>query len=419
MDADYYTPQLADTMTEAVVKGNIESSRHGYHLEVDTVTMRRGDDDEIDEKKMVELDSNNEKKEENNYEGRRTAIEEPDVDIAVMRSKVIRRMDILKAVFDSMMGKDRIAKICKYVIDLLRIFVSRSEYVRNLSGINTHVELFSQRTVFDVVKDPRMFLQVFVGRVSKLFNEKGILVSNQLGFYRQIMRCGGTPFRLYNWYNKILRTLKDASSSPSLLTKSLVWMNIWFTEQSLGEFIDLYYGVMDELMLLYKLKLWSNKSMHKWVGKHEALSWYYDILLGLKKNWVKLQVINQREFELKIQCQVRQRALELSAKLNSTVQRPQPESYSDSIKENLFECFKQDNIDLQNELIAKLKEFAYEKKIVKLDLSRLFFDFLADTTDVFSMKTPPGTYGALSLCSGTLGFSKLWIQAKKDLSNKI
>ncbi|CDO95238.1 unnamed protein product [Kluyveromyces dobzhanskii CBS 2104] len=329
--------------------------------------------------------------------------------------KVVRRIEILNAVFDTMSGKDRIAKISKYVIDLLRMFIQRSTHRNNIAvDLDSYAKVFSNSNIFTVLRNPKLSAQLLVASSSKLFLEKGALVSNQLGFYRQIMRCGGTPFRLHNWYHKFLTTFHTSRASPTLHSKSMVWYKHWWNEDTLSEFIDLYYGIMDELMLLHKLKLWSNKSMYDWVGRHEALSWYYDIMLGLKKNWEKLQSIRQKEFELKVQYQVRQRALELSSKLNATSSLENNKNAS-LIKQTIFESFKQDNIDLEQEMIQKVKKYQYDKRIVKFDLSRLFFDFLADSTDVFSIKTPPGTYAILSLCSGILGFSKLWVQAEETL----
>ncbi|QEU62061.1 Pex25/Pex27 [Kluyveromyces lactis] len=328
--------------------------------------------------------------------------------------KVMNKVDILKAVFATLTGKDRIAKIFKYVIDILRIFIQRSMYYNNKDiDMDAYLKVFSKGNLLTILRNPRLSGKLFLSSSSKLFLEKGALVSSQLGFYRQIMRCGGTPFRLHHWYQKLIRTFHASQKSSNLHSKGLVWYKNWWNEESLSEFIDLYYGIMDELMLLYKLKLWSNKSMYGWVSKHEALSWYYDIILGLKKNWEKLQSIKQQEFELKIQYQVRQRALELSSKLNAT---PSVDSTKNTalIKQTIFESFKQDNLDLELEVVQKLKNYQYEKRIVKFDLTRLFFDFLADTTDVFSIKTPPGTYAILSLCSGVLGFSKLCIQAKEQ-----
>lgn len=331
--------------------------------------------------------------------------------------RVINRMAILKAVFGTLIGKDRVAKISKYVIDLLLLFIKSSTYNNNISlDIDRYSKLFSNNNILSIVQNPKLAMRIIISKSSKLFLEKGTLVSSQLSFYRQIMRCGYTPFRLHHWYHKFLDTLHAAQKSKDLHSQSVVWYKEWWNEDTLSDFIDLYYGIMDELMLLHKLRLWSNKRMYSWVSKHEALSWYYDIILGLKKNWEKLQSIKQKEFELKIQYQVRQRALELSSKLNeSSTSSSYIDGSASLVKQNIIESFKQSNLDLEQEMVAKLQSYQHDKRIIKFDLIRLFFDFLADSTDVFGMKTPPGTYAALSLCSGVLGFSKLWVQAEEDL----
>lgn len=412
---DFYTPQLVDTISEThgfrvtTTQSRSMSQAGPVRMDNDTTHGRTdfstgakagsgGNGEVIHLKKLVKT---------------KDSCDAADANVV----RVMRKMDILQRVFESMAGKDRIAKISKYVIDLLRIFIQRTSLVSQYSEVESYAKLFSQGTFSTVLRNPRAFLRLANMKSLRLFMERGALVSSQLGFYRQILRCGGTPFRLFNWYNKLMKTIQESQSYPSFHSKGSVWSKHWLNENTLSEFIDIYYGIMDELMLLYKLKLWSNKSMYSWVSKHEALSWYYDILLGLKKNWVKLQSIEQKEFELKIQYQVRQRALELSSKLNATPSIEVDKSLS-KVKETMIQSFKQDNLDLEREMISKLKEFAFDKRIVKLDLSRLFFDFLADTTDVFSIKTPPGTYAVLSLCSGLIGFSKLWLQAKDELKKE-
>ena len=105
---------------------------------------------------------------------------------------------------------------------------------------------------------------------------------------------------------------------------------------------------------------------------------------------------------------MKRRAVELSSKIQGRGASP--------IKQQLLQDLQQEN-STKISTTEQLQELQHEKNILYLDITRLSFDFLADTTDVFNMKTPPGTYALLSLFSGMLGFSKLWITAKKELSS--
>lgn len=63
----------------------------------------------------------------------------------------------------------------------------------------------------------------------------------------------------------------------------------------------------------------------------------------------------------------------------------------------------------------QLKAIKDEKTLVYLDIARLSFDCMANTSDILNLKTPKGTYAVLSLGSGLTGLVKLWITTKRSL----
>ncbi|SCU85014.1 LAMI_0C09802g1_1 [Lachancea mirantina] len=323
----------------------------------------------------------------------------------------VRNLDVLEAAFNSLSGKDRIAKIIKYVLDLLRLFVARSR--KGITQWDPQVLQYYSKVLAKLnlrllVRHPVTILKIVVVAAFRNFESRALLVSTSLSMFRQILRFGGTPFRLAKLWSKIARTTEAlAHKAQSGNTAVTAIAKIWGSEQSLGDFIDLYYGIMDELMLLHKFKLWSHAGFYSWVAKHEALSWYYDIMLGLKKNWCALQLLNQSQLELQIQLQVKARALQLSSKLRGSTNSP--------IKQQLLQDLQADHAT-DTSIQQELDSIQRQKGILYLDLIRLSFDFLANTTDVFHLKTPPGTYAVLSLASGITGFNKIWINCKRDLS---
>lgn len=333
----------------------------------------------------------------------RTSVDEVQV--------IVKNIDILKKVFGTLGGKDKLAKISKYVLDLLKLFISKSRHritVLDPSVLTYYSKVLNQLNLRMILKHPLTISKILLVALSQNFENKATIISTNLSVFRQILRFGGTPFRVRSMCNKLSSTVRDVSKAGDSVTKLNAINKLWLNEGSLGDFIDLYYGIMDELVLLHKFKVWSHAPFYSWVSKHEALSWYYDILLGLKKAWSTLQQIKQRQLELEIQLQVKKRAVELSSKIQGRGASP--------IKQQLLQDLQQEN-STKISTTEQLQELQHEKNILYLDIIRLSFDFLADTTDVFNMKTPPGTYALLSLFSGMLGFSKLWITAKKELSS--
>ncbi|CEP64114.1 uncharacterized protein LALA0_S10e02586g [Lachancea lanzarotensis] len=333
---------------------------------------------------------------------------------------VLKNIDILKAIFDTLSGKDKLAKILKYVLDLLTLFVGRSRTIITTwdpQVLRHYSKVLSQLNLRLAPKHPITIVKILTVACLQNFESRASLISTSLSLFRQILRFGGTPFRVASMGQKIgstvqqITTAKELSLSQSRRSTSSIAVavinKVWVNESSLTDFLDLYYGIMDELALLHKFKVWNHAAFFRWVSKHEALSWYYDIMLGLKKNWVSLRDLNRTQLELEIQIQVKERALELSTRLHDRAASP--------IKQQLLQDLHASSTG-NAPTLERIQELERQRKTIILDLVRLTFDFLADTTDVFNLKTPPGTYAALSLVSGLTGFAKLWGNAKKELS---
>lgn len=313
----------------------------------------------------------------------------------------VRRIDVLEYLINSLAGKDKLAKILKYTLDLLRLLVSNSR-----AGITKwdptvlmyYKKVLKNLNVRSVIRHPVTISKILLVAIFQNFESKAEFVSQQLSTYRYILRFGGTPFRVIKMFNKLQQTELDRAKLEKL----------WFNESSLRDFLDLYYGVCDEMVLLHKLKVWSHPGLYTWFSRHEALSWQYDIMLSLKNAWLQLDKIRRKIVELNIQQRVRAKALKLSENLQGNP------GYTSPIRRQLLSDLNNGNgNDL--DILQQIERLKQERKIAYLDIIRLTFDCLANCTDIFNLKTPPGTYGVLSLCSGVTGLAKLWINAKKEL----
>lgn len=319
-------------------------------------------------------------------------------------TKVVRSIEILQYLTGSLAGKDKIAKIIKYVLDILRLLVTNSRLSITKwdpSVLVYYKKVLGTLSMSMILKHPITITKVLLVAVFQNFESKTNFVSQQLSTYRYILRFGDTPFRIFKLLGKIRKTDLSAASIQES----------WCNESSLVDLIDFYYGICDEMVLLNKLKVWSNAKLYNWFSRHESISWQYSIVLGLKNNWMQLQTLQKRQMELEIQMQVRDRAMKFSSNLKGSSGLTSP------IRRQLLN-------DLNNgsgndlEIAQKLHGLKHEKTVTYLDLTRLSFDLLANSTDVFRLKTPQGTYAVLSLGSGITGFVKLWMNAKKELGKQ-
>ncbi|AAS54716.2 AGR226Wp [Eremothecium gossypii ATCC 10895] len=321
-------------------------------------------------------------------------------------------MDVLARLVESVAGKDKTAKIIKYTLDLLRLYLSqyRTRLVQSdPTALARYARLAGAWSWGLLVRHPVTLLKLWLVSVAKQFEAKSQTVCTNISIFRQMMRFGSTPFLARALYQKAAATYRQAQKLPAGDTAGVLQVvrGQWLNEPTLTDVLYLYYGIMDELSLTYSFGLWAHKGLYAFVARHEVLSWQYDILLSLKKGWCRLREINAKILDLEIQCKVRQRAWDISQKLHSA-------RGTSPVKRQLLR-------DLQlgptsdMSLTADLDALRQERSVLYVDFVRLTFDLLANSTDVFALRTPPGTYAWLSLGSGIAGFYKLWTQAKKEL----
>ncbi|CCD25069.1 Pex25p NDAI_0E02520 [Naumovozyma dairenensis CBS 421] len=337
--------------------------------------------------------------------------------------KVVRNVDILKYLINSLAGKDKFVKIIKCILDLLKSWI-----LTDLSSTETNIKmkklLLSLSTTSSgtsiiplksILVHPVKFVRLFTLSFLQNLNHNVSFITSQLSIFRYMIRFGSSPFKLLTFVKKLRSTTKATNLNDI--------EKLWLNEKSLQDSIDLYYTIFDELDLLYKLKIWNpQERTYSWVTKHETIAWQYDILLSWKQNWFKLKDIQRKILELQIQLKIRNDTMLASNYFNNNNNSNDNTDNTSPLRKQLISEIQQNgnNNDLSSleiELDNQLVNLNHEKRIVYLDLTRLSFDCLANTTDLLNIKTPKGTYAALSLCSGITGFIKLWINTKTDLQN--
>lgn len=299
------------------------------------------------------------------------------------RKNSVQNLDVMKHIISTMAGKDKLAKLIKCVVDLIRIYI-----------LSPNKNIIRCKQKFPPFKIVVFFIRLIR---SVLTVPSTQWISQQLGIFRYALRFGGTPFRVVDF----IQSLTSQYEKYGLSWKE--WNKYMLREETMRKVVDIYYGVFDELDFLYRLKILSNKKFYPIVQRHEAISSEYDILLGLKKNYKLLHENKQRQIELDLKLQTH------NILLNS------PEDSKQSSLSQEFALFEK--ADAMKNLLNELK---YEQKLIKLDIARLLVDLLTNSSDLFHRDgfLPKGSYTALSLVSASFNVYKYWCVSKRQLENK-
>lgn len=291
----------------------------------------------------------------------------------VAEKTVVPPSKIMLSLLNTLVGKDKIAKTAQYALRILLL------YTKSFLG--------SKQKSLRVGKLNQILLVL-----CKEFQDRSTGVVAGLSLYRQLLRFGKTPFRVQGLYGK----LKSSS------------LKVWQTEESLGDVIDLYYGVCDEILLLFKMGALRSGKLRQLAGKHEMYSWYYDIILGLKQTYCKLKEVERREMAIKIRLQVKQRAKKFL--LESPLSPAQSPSASQIHSPSLSSSGQ------LSPLPKELIDIGEERRLLRIDLMRLMCDFSFNSVDIFNLKVPQSLYLLFGLTSGSLGLTKAWIAMERQLS---
>lgn len=284
----------------------------------------------------------------------------------------INKIDILHHLVNTLNGKDKFAKTLKYSLDLIIYFLSikpsmimKNKWLRNLT--------------FTMIKN-------LIRQLS--------YVSTQLSTYRYILRFGNSPFLIIKFIErcKILFKGNFTSWSDRITHLGLKLFN----ESSFKELLNIYFSICDEVMLLNRFRIWSHPKLERIISRHEVISWQIDIFLNLKDNMLELETLKRNSLECNIEKNLRQ--------------------VNNNLYPNQFGIDKSATIDEQlAKLDEKILSISQKQYILKLDITRLLFDALANSTDFFKLKVSSGTYSSLSLCSSIISLIKLWAQTKQDV----
>lgn len=319
------------------------------------------------------------------------------------KGKIVQPIDVLWAMLNDIVGKDKMAKLGQYT---LRLLLFHSKNTQNwLSDEMVNIKLINRTyastdRVMDLVmgflQNPQGFIRVLVILVCSVFNSRFAAVVPAIGMYRQFLRFGKSPFRIRNLYWKIRNAVDKSAKwtiNPSLFSKA-----------TLGEVLSLYYSINDESILLGKLGLLKNPKIKDFVSRHESYSWYCESWFALYNAYNNLQYLSQQEMDVKIQIQVKKRARAISKQLlGGGSLNPIPSLSSSSLDDD------------SRDTIA-LKEILFNKTNAHLDIYKTLSDIVFNSYSVWGLALHFDTIQIwMGILASFLSSVKLYREKKKEL----
>lgn len=289
----------------------------------------------------------------------------------------VDKINVLQHLINTLDGKDKLAKTLKYLLDLIRYILS-----------------FESSTI----KKNR-----WVSQMTKNLIKKLTFVSIQLTTYRYILRFGNSPFLIIKFIQKCKSLVLDDRYSDNInewIGKKLVHLITKLFKASLfKELFNIYFSICDEMMLLNRFQVWKHPKLEKIISKHAVYSWQLDIFFNLKDNVSELQRLRRKSLEYTIEKNIRE--------------------VDNNLYHNHFNSDGDTTLYLShlNALDKKLIINKRRQRLLRLNILRLLFDGLANSTDLFKLKVSLGAYSSLLLCSSIVSLIKLWIEAKQKICN--
>ncbi|CAH6720064.1 peroxisomal membrane protein Pex25p [[Candida] jaroonii] len=311
----------------------------------------------------------------------------------------VSSIDILFAMINNLTGKDKLAKVGQYLLRLLLYHANQTKEYLSDDSINIDIinGRYNDRTkklnlLRNFIKHPFDFAKIVVILFCSRFNDRFKGMVNGLSTYRQFLRFGKTPFRIRDLYHKMQKVQKSGNFNELL------------TRKFLGELIGFYYGINDECLLMFKLGILTNKSVRKVVGRHESLAWYYDSILGIYNAVDNINKLSQKEMDLNIQIQVKNKARSLSKQILGH------RNESNNILINYY------NENSSNGDSKELEEIKFKKMNAYLDLYKWISDFIFDSYTVFNWRLPFDTFQIwFGISAASLSTYKIYRETRRKM----
>lgn len=305
--------------------------------------------------------------------------------------------DVWWKILNTIVGKDKLAKFGQY---LLRLVLYHAHNTKSyLSDDSLNIDIINARyndsskkldLLKNFIKHPQNFMLIILIFASDRFILRFSGFVGGLLMYRQFLRFGKTPFRIRQMLEQVQLAFKKQD------------FTLIYNLKFLDEVFALYYGIFDELMLLFKLRFYTNKRIQGYAARHELLGWYYMTLLALYNTYHKLSSLSQREMDLKVQIEVKRKARQLLKRLLGS-------------GGHLLTGIRCPEAVLEADL-TELDEIQFNKNNAWLDVYKNLADLVFNTYTVFSLPLPfPTIQIWMGLAALSLSTVKIYRETKRKM----
>lgn len=318
---------------------------------------------------------------------------EPELKIKTVK---ISNWDIFWTILNTIIGKDKLAKVSQYSLRLLMYHAKSVESAMLLQEIDLSIiNLPSKDILQSLFSQPMIFIKSLITLLCILVRTNVSGLVNGLGIYRQFLRFGKSPFKIRDLGKKIQNAFNFETFG---LNKSI------FSRSTLMDIATFWYALHDELGLLYKLKFYTNTKLVAYANKNDAIGWYSETILTLLDNWDTLSSLSQQEMDMKIQIQVTKKAKLLSKQILGN-----NSASSSAFNTSIIKEISADDLKYLNDL-------QFKKNNAWLDVYKNLSDFVFNTYTVFDLVLPFDTIQIwMGISASTLSLLKIYRETKKNL----
>lgn len=328
-------------------------------------------------------------------------------DLTHKRLKLTQTIAIIERILGTISGRDKVAKVLKYVLDLIKLFTQRLRLgvvgQRHEEKLMQYVRALDHRTWRAWLRNPIIITKAVIMSSSRRVEDITQTCSTNLGLFRQLLRFGRTFFLANSLMQNTLLMWQDAKKQGQL--GPLVFLNLGLYKQC----FDTFYSLTDELKLLHKLHIWKNPGLYAWLCRQDPYLTTTDNIISLHSATGKLQGLQTKKLEYTIQARIKRQAMELSRD-KSVPGSPVRKHFVSDIygsEEDYMRNFN-DEIKYQSRILQSQINSAY------IEVLALLMDLGATSTDLLRLNVPKETATLLSLGSSVAGFINLWSSSVRE-----
>ncbi|CCC68265.1 hypothetical protein NCAS_0B01810 [Naumovozyma castellii] len=272
------------------------------------------------------------------------------------------KLELLLRLHSSLIGKDKIAKTVLHALYLFHALL------RQFHNEKTLIQRWS------VIISRYLMSQIRV-------------LGPQLSIFRYSLRFGNGPFHLWQLMSFIISEYTSTTTATTTTTSSL-----WRRSVPWRQLIDTCFTLCDEMILFYKLGVWSNTKVYRFVRGQRMFSLHCNILMNIFNVTKKIRCTRRKITELEVELELKKSITDFSTEIHSP-------PYDD----------QRATVDKEQVMQAELITLHERKRTEAYELLRLLLDGIVNSIIISRIKPSSAAIcNVIHLASGILGLHKVW-----------